>query len=71
MRKNIRDKGNVGLDATDTNLAQGAGRLVADAHEGIVPRGDLHEQGIVIRRNHRADAATATVHADAKAAGVR
>ena len=69
MGQDIGNKGHVGLHAPHANLTQSTGRLVAHAQEGVVPGGDLHQQGVVVGRYHCAHAAAAAVHADAEAAG--
>ena len=44
VRQNIGDEGDVGLDAPDAHLINGAGGLAAGGGEGAIPAGDLHQQ---------------------------
>ena len=69
MLQDVRDERDVGLDAADMLLADGAQRLAAQTGKGLVMAGDLDQQRIVIRRNLRADIGAAAVHAHAVAAG--
>ena len=69
MGQNVGDKGDVGLDAPDAHLVDGAGGLAADGGERAVPAGDLHQQRVVIRGDDGAHAHVAAVQTDAEAAG--
>ena len=69
MGQNIGDKGDVGLDAADTDLVDGAGGLAAHGRERAIPAGDLHQQRVVVRRDNSAHAHVAAVQTDAEAAG--
>ena len=42
--QDVRDEGDVGLDAADVLLVDGAARLAADGLEGTVPARDLDEE---------------------------
>lgn len=46
--QNVGDEGNVGLDAADMLLADGPHGLAAHPLEGVVPGGDLDQQGVVV-----------------------
>ena len=69
VAENVQNERNVGLDATDVNFPDGAGRLVAHALESGVPGGDLQQQGVVIGRDLAAHAGRGRVQTDAEAAG--
>ena len=68
MGEDVGDKGDVGLDAPDVLLADGPHRLVAGAHKGVVPGGDLDQQGVVVGGDDRAGVGVAAVQPDAEAA---
>ena len=65
---NVRDEGDVGLDAADVLLVDGAARLAADGLEGTVPTRDLDEEGVVVGAYLRARRGVAAVEPDAEAA---
>ena len=67
--QNIGDKGDVGLDAPDVDLVDGPDRLAAHALKGVVPGGDLHQQGVIVGGDDRAGIGVAAVQPDAEAAG--
>ena len=46
--QNVGDEGDVGLDAADMLLADGPHGLAAHPLEGVVPGGDLDQQGVVV-----------------------
>ena len=50
--QDVGDEGDVGLDAPDVDLVDGPGRLPAHALEGVVPGGDLHQQGVIVGGDH-------------------
>ena len=63
----VFEEQDVGLDAADAELAQGAIHAMAGAFERGVPGGDLHQQGVVIGRERRAGVGCAAVQTDAEA----
>ena len=66
--QDVGEEGDVGLHAPDVDLADGPGRPAADAGEGVVPGGDLHEKGIVVGGDDGAGGGVAAVQPDAEAA---
>ena len=64
----VGDEGDVGLDAADVLLVDGAARLAADGLKGAVPGGDLDQQAVVIGADLRTRGRVAAVEADAEAA---
>ena len=57
----VRDKGDIGLDATHVLLVDGAARLAADSLESAVPGGDLDQQAVVVGAYLRARGRVAAV----------
>ena len=66
--QHVRDEGDVGLDAADVLLVDGAARLAADGLEGTVPARDLDEEGVVVGAYLRTRRGVAAVEPDAEAA---
>ena len=64
----VRDEGDVGLDAADMLLVDGAARLAAHGLEGAVPGGDLDQQAVVVGAYLGAGRRVAAVEAHAEAA---
>ena len=67
MIDHVFEERNVGLDAADAELAQGAIHALAGVRELAAPGGDLHQQRIVVRRDHRAAVGRAAIQPDAEA----
>ena len=67
--QHVGDEGDVGLDAADAHLIDGAGRLAAHGGEASIPACDLHQQGVIVRGDDGAHAHVAAVQTDAEAAG--
>ena len=65
----VLEERNVGLHAADAELAQGAVHALAGFREVSAPARDLHEQRIVVRRDHRAAVGRCPVEPDAEAGG--
>ena len=70
--QDVGDEGDVGLDSPDVLLADGPAGLVAGPLEGVVPGGDLHQQGVVVGGDDRPGVGVAAVqpHAEAAAGAV-
>ena len=70
--EDVRDEGDVRLDAAHAHLVDGAGRLAAGGGEGAVPAGDLDEQRVVVGGDDGADVGVAAIetHAEAARGGV-
>ena len=68
MTEDVGHKGNVGLDAADVFLRDGAGGLAAHGVEGPVPCGDLDQQRVIIGGDDGAGVGVAAVQTDAEAA---
>jgi hypothetical protein len=69
MANQVEQEGDVGLDPADTELAQGAVGPLHRLLERPAPGGDLHQQRVEVRRNHRAAESIAAVEAHGEAAG--
>ena len=67
--EDVGDEGDVGLDAADVDLPDGAAGLQAHALEGVVPGGDLQQQGVIVGGDLTAHAGGGGVQPDAEAAG--
>ena len=65
----VFEKRNVGLDAAHAELAEAAIHALAGVREFAAPRGGLHQQRIVIRRDHRAAVGRTAVEANAESRG--
>ena len=57
----------IGRHPPNTKFAQGAIHAGGRLHRGRRPGGDFHQQGIVIRRNHRTRIGRAAIQTNAKA----
>ena len=67
--QDVGDEGDVGLDAPDVDLPDGPACLQAHALEGVVPGGDLQQQGVIVGGDLTAHAGGGRVQPDAEAAG--
>ncbi len=68
VAENVGDEGDIGLDAPDVLLPHRAGGPAAGPLKGVVPGGDLDQQGVVIGGDHGPGIGVAAVQADAAAA---
>ena len=65
----VLDKGDVGADAANTELAQGAVHAGNRLVRGWRPGGDLGQQAVIIPRDHAARIGRAAIQTDAHAGG--
>ena len=66
--QDVGDEGDVGLDAPDVLLPDGPGGPAAGPLEGVVPGGDLHQQGVIVGGDDRPGIGVAAVQPDPAAA---